>query len=434
MSEHRISEITKSILASLKKSGRDFTQHSIFSPSASAMWAGCSGSLVPNLHVPSTAGEDAAYGTVAHGVGETWLKTGERPDHLIGTVEKVGEFEIEIDDEMLSYVEQYVDWCICLPGMHFVETRVDHSDLTPLKNQTGTADFAACTPGELIITDLKMGKGVPVFAEGNTQGVIYAYGFFRKYDELFDFQTIRIRIAQPRLDNFDEWVISRDELLERAAWIKERAFAAWCNDAERTPSEKACKWCRVRSDCAAHAVFAERLIDGMFDNLDEPVTADDMSDLTCRLDKGEFSLQPVELSSLTVEQKAAMLSFRRMIESWFKELYDDLERRCINGETIPGHKLVTGRSRREFTSDTEAAEWLDELGLPDDVIRPRSMISPSQAETALVKRGYKRKELPGLLGKLIRKPPGSPTMVPDLDKRQPIASVVSESFDNLDEL
>src|ERR1700712_4834734 len=136
--------------------------HSIFAPSASAMWMNCAGSLIANLLAEDDAGVDAAYGTVGHGVGEMWLKTGARPNHLIGRVETVDEghakFDITIDSIMLNYGEQHVDWCNFLPGDHYVEKRVDFSVLTPIDRQSGTADHIACMPGKMVITDLKMGK------------------------------------------------------------------------------------------------------------------------------------------------------------------------------------------------------------------------------------------------------------------------------------
>jgi len=402
------------------------------------MWAYCSGSLVPNLFAKDSAGEDAAYGTVAHGVGEEWLKSGVRPDHLLGTTHQISEgdsaFEITVDQTMIDFVEEYVSWCIYEPGNHFVETRVDFSDLTPLKKQTGTADHAVCSPGRLMITDLKMGLGVQVFAKDNTQAILYAYGFFRKYDDLFDFQRIVIRIAQPRLHHFDVWEISREELLEWASWLRLRAFAAWCKDAVRTPGEKQCKWCKIKTDCAAYAVFIERLMDGVFDDLDTPVTASEMVSLRDRIDDGSFGLSPVGIGSLTVEQKARLLPYRSMVESWFKSLHEDLEARVVNGEPVPGYKLALGRSNRVFTDPSDAAELLDFLGVPDEVIHPRGMITPAQSEDALRKVGYKRKELPELLKSVVRKPPGKPSMVRESDAREPIAAVADSTFDNLDDL
>lgn len=437
MTEHKVALLTKEVMTALSSAGRSFEDHSIFSPSGSAMWANCSGSLIPNLFCSDTAGRDAAVGTVAHSVGETWLRSGVRPDHLIGTRVEISEgesvFEVEIDQEMIEYVGQYVDWGIYLPGTHFVETRVDFSDLTPLKKQTGTADHAVCEIGKLTITDLKFGQGVQVFAKENTQGILYAYGFFKKYDDLFDFQTIVIRIAQPRLNHFDEWVISREELLQWASWLKSRAYAAWCKDAVRTPSEKACKWCRIASDCAAHAVFVERLVDGAFDNLDEPITSAEMLTIGERILSGDVLFEPIKLGSLTVEQKAAILPYRKMVEAWFSGIHEDLESRCLRGEHVPGYKIVSGRSNRVFTDKVSAIETLDFLGLSDEVIRPRGMITPAQAETELMKVGYRKKQLPTLLGSVVRKPPGRQSMAPETDSREALVSVASSSFDNLDE-
>lgn len=435
MTEHKLNSLNQELAELIRQ--YDSADHSIFSPSGSAMWANCSGSLIPNLFAKDTAGEDAAEGTVAHAVGEEWLRTGECPEHLLGAVRKIEEgdqtFEIEIDGSMMEYVEQYVDWCIYLPGNHFVETRVDFSDLTPIKRQRGTADHAACEPGRLTITDLKYGKGVQVFAEENTQALLYAYGFFKQYDELFEFQEIVIRIAQPRLDHFDEWVITRDTLLERAAWLKERAHAAWCKDAERKPGAKQCQWCKVKKDCAAYAVFAERMVDGIFEDLDSPVTASDISGMVERMDDGTFNLRPVDKGSLTVAQKALLLPYRKMVEGWFADIAEDLEQRAINGEMVPGYKVVAGKSNRVFTSDDDAVRHLEFLGLPDDVIHPKGMITPAKAETALTKIGYKRKQLPELLNRVVMKPPGKPTLAHESDKRPPIVMLASDSFENLDE-
>jgi len=433
MTEHRVELFTRETLNALKAAGRDFSDHSIFSPSGSSMWAYCSGSLLPNLFSHDTAGEDAAYGTVAHSVGEQWLKTGERPDHLLGTVETIGEFEVTIDEVMLDYVEQYFDWCYFLPGNHFVETRVDHSDLTPLKKQRGTADHAACEIGKLTITDLKMGKGVQVFAKDNTQGIIYAYGFFKKYDDLFNFQTITIRICQPRLGHFDEWTITREELLSWAAWIKERAYAAWCKNAERTPGNKQCQWCKIKADCAAYAVFIERLVDGVFDNLDAPITSDDMAVLMDKLDDGSFALKPVSVGMLTIEQKVTLTRYRKLVESFFADVWADIEARALNGEVVPGKKVVEGRSNRVFQNVEKATEHLEFLGLDYEVIRPRGMIGITDAEDRLTKSGYKRKQLPGLLEPVVRKPPGKPSVVDEDDPRPALVTIAANSFENWDE-
>lgn len=412
--------------------------HTIFSPSGSAMWSTCSGSLLPNLYAKDSAGEDAAYGTVAHGVGETWLRTGEKPKHLIGTVETVVEpndtFEIEIDNEMLDHVERYVDWCMYLPGSHFVETRVSISDLTPIENQGGTADHAVCTPELLIITDLKMGKGVQVYAFENTQALLYAYGFFQEWDWLYNFKTIVIRIAQPRLDHFDEWTITRETLLEWAEWLKERAYAAWCTDGPRTPSAKGCQWCKVKSDCAAHAVFAEKLLDGVFDDLDAAITDTEMTDIAQKLDADIPIINPKPVGKLTLSQMAKLLPYRKMIESWFAELHEETERRCLDGEKVPGYKIVAGKSNREFINEKDAVEHLEFLGVDPANLYKSKMVGLGDVEEQLRKAGFSRKNLPALLKPIVRKPVGKPTMASVSDKRTELTSTIDEVFGNEDDL
>lgn len=433
MSEHH--------LIPLKQLAEEVRAHSIFSPSGSFMWAYCHGSLIPNIQIKDTAGIEAATGTVGHGVGETWLKTGVRPVHLIGTVETivVGHypneqvFEIVIDEEMLDYIERYFDWCYYLPGEHFVEVRVDFSDLTPIKNQGGTADHAACEPGKLTITDLKYGIGIRVYAFHNTQALLYAYGFFLMHDWYYDFQTILIRICQPRLDHFDEWEITREDLLDWAAWLKEQAFKAWRHGAPRTPSEKSCQWCKIKSDCKAYLVWVDHLTRDCFEDLDAQITEREMDDLVAELDMGTYEVKTPRIQELTNEHKAHIYKYRNLLKSWMDDIGKDLYMRLERGEKVPNWKLVEGNKARSFKSAKKAKEELDFLGLAPDVIEPRSMISPARAETELVKIGYKRKDLNELLKPLINDRPGKPTMVAASSPRKSFTEISDGIFENLDD-
>lgn len=411
----------------------DRGSHSVFAPSGSAMWMGCSGSLIPNLLAPDSAGREAAEGTVAHGVGELWLKTGRKPVHLLGTVEWVEEgdwgFLIEIDEVMLDYVQSYVDWCSMLPGDHFVEQRVYFSQITPIPNQGGTADHVACELHRMVITDLKYGKGVLVEAEGNTQARLYALGFFYEWDWLYDFQEIVIRIAQPRLDHFDEWVITRAELLEFAEYAKVRAHAAWKIDAPRTPSAKACQWCNVKASCAATAKLQADLMAAAFDNIDREISTEDMAEF-----KDGLALTAIPniapLTTLTTDEMATLYSFRRMADGWWKALAAELYRRAVAGEQVPGYKLVESRSRRVFRDKNKAGAHLQSLGLAEDTVFETDIISPAQAEKELRKAGYRSKELPDLLADLVHKPVGKPTLAPVSDKRPALVDLSGLAFED----
>lgn len=447
MTEHRLS---------LKDLAQPYLdgEHSVFSPSGSGMWLMCSGSLIPNMLAEDTAGYEAVEGTVAHAVAEDWLRSGERPDERIGEVVVVEEhgnkFEVEITKSMLDYLEVYVDGCMFMPGDKYVESRVYFEDLTPLPRQGGTADHIAMEHGILTLSDLKYGQGIPVYAaadlddprtlietvdgitlNGNSQLLIYAYGAFREWDWLYNFQRIVVRIYQPRRDNISTWETTREELLKFAAWVKERAFAAWQHGAPRRPSEESCRFCKVKNTCPAFLTMFEKIADGCFDDLDDPVTEDEMSDAIDSLDMGLVDLEFTKAVELTTDQLAKLLPYRSAIEGWFSSVEAELERRANDGEVVAGHKLVEGRSNRVFRSEQAAIERLADAGVPWVELFSLKFISPAQAEALLRTHGMKMADAVKFIEPVVFKPAGKPTLAPDSDKRPTYVNPADDVFDDL---
>lgn len=406
--------------------------HSVFAPSSSKMWLNCAGSLIPNLLAPDDAGEDAAYGSVGHMVGETWLRSGRKPTHLLGThqwIETGGwEYSILIDEVMMDYVEQYVSWCRDLDGDHFTEVRVDFSEITPIPNQGGTADHAACSWQTLVITDLKMGKGIWVYAKGNTQARLYALGFFLEWDWLYNFQKIVIRIAQPRLNNWDVWIISREELLEFAEEARRGAAAAWKHNAARTPSAEACEWCRVAATCTARAKATFDMTRGAFDDLG--INQGEMVEFKEELNDG-LTVDPVDPANLSTFELEQVFSQRGAIEKFLKKCGEELTRRMKQGTKLKLFKEVEGRSFRAFKSRPAAVAALVNLGLKQSDVLKEELISPAQAEELLLKLGYKKKELPELLNDLVIRPPGKATIAPIKDGRPALSERYEDAFSDL---
>lgn len=412
--------------------------HSIFSPSASSRWMNCPGSLIPNLLAPDDTGIFAAEGTVAHELAEQWLNTGKKPKHRLGEwvwIENGTDwFEIQITRGMFIYVEEYVDICMMTPGEKFIESRVDFSMLTPVPGQKGTLDFCAIDDDTLYIRDLKYGKGVKVDAVKNSQLLIYAYA---KYMEIRDFYYIKrivICIVQPRLDHVEEWECTPEELMGFGELVKRKAAEAWNLNAPLVAGVKQCGFCRIRQTCPARLAMARQVLelrfpeDGQF-----PITEKQVKILKEDLDEDLFFLNFQPPMSLNNAQLASVLKYRTTIENWFKSLQTELTRRAMAGETIPGYKLVEGRSFRSFEDNEKAEKALLEAGLTEEDIWKVDIISPAVAEEALMATGLKRKELPAVLNPIVKSTKGAATLAPLTDKRPEIGSDVRSAMNDEDD-
>lgn len=452
--------------------------HSVFSPSGSYSWLTCLGYLWANVNAPDDGNEDTAYGTVGHSVGERWLEDDARPSWLVGWVEEViyvdSSFNIEIDDEMMDYVQRYVEWCQELPGEHFVEGRLWAPEgLYPIGHQGGTADHIACEPGILTVTDLKMGRGVQVSAaedkddpravlfldgddpiagkwdgntladaegrefklNGNPQGLLYALYAFYKHDARYNFQKIVIRICQPRLDHFDVWETTREELLRFEEFVRYRAKLAYDPAAPRTPTAKGCRFCKVRNLCTARAAFIENMVDECFEDAHTTFDADKMRDVGYRIDEGYYMAgnKIPKAAELTTAQIAKLLPFEGAITGFFTDLWTEAHRRALKGETIPGQKLVEGRMDRDFRSEKTAKQALAEKGVPESMMYSRKFVSPAQAEKLLIESGMKRKDAVNYLKPLVNRAPGRPTLVPENDARPAYVHPADDVFETFDD-
>lgn len=443
--------------------------HSIFAPSASYGWLTCADYILANIFLPDDAGEDAAEGTVGHEVGEDWLlalaqdeadreaflEDGSLDDwvdmhapvHRVGEIRKVVErsatFDIEITEDMLSHVRKYVMWCFSEPGVHYIEQRVDFSKITPIPNQGGTADHAACQPRRLVITDLKYGKGIHVSAaedinnpffwvngalNGNPQALLYALGFFYMWDHLYHFEEIVIRIAQPRREHFETWVTTRQQLLAFARYAKIKASDAWQPERTRTASKKGCQWCKVKN-CAALAAWLDDAVEGVFDPVSEiiegeyrVVSEDRALAVREKLDDAGLRLDTPSPMSLSTAQMAKLLPMRKTIEKFFQGIHEELEYRARSGEDVPDHVLVDGREGdRKYIEEAKPLAVIAELeflGLePEETISVKPL-TPPQAEEALRKKfKLTKKAAEALLAPLVSRTPGKPTLVHAGDKR-----------------
>ena len=425
----------------IAKYGLSRNGHAIFAPSSSAMWLTCAGSLLINATAVDTAGIDAAQGTVAHALAEYWNRNGEEKtvSRFLGKTKtaKAGgvEYSFVIDRDMLDEVEKYVDWIAELPGDHYFEQLVS-PDVAPIPGQTGTADHFVCSPGRLVITDLKYGM-IRVYAERNTQAMLYALGAFLEWDWLYGFQTIVIRICQPRLNSFDVWECSREELLEFQAFARERADLAWNENAPRTPSRKACQWCAAKNACPARLAQAEALADD-FDQfcIDAEVTSYTDDDLLDIIGQEQPLKAPThDPRVLTTAQMSYALTFRPHFEAFFKGMAAELLDRAEKGETLPYQKLSDGRRQYRWNDPTRTIQVIaaNYRIAPSKLAPPKILSIDKMKKLLRAETGDKPAVIKKLLKPLYTGFAGKRSLTSIKDERVDSQSVADEIADLVDE-
>lgn len=424
-------------------------QGSAYRPSYAATWLNCSGSFLPSQQVQDGGSEYAALGTVFHWLMAEWQTSG-RPDSWLNQIFAVPKesnsteiktrddyFEITVDDDMFFYGQECLDRYAHFPGDRLVEQKIDISDLTPIPDQSGTADLVILEPGVLRNIDWKYGLGIQVFAKWNEQELCYAWGIFKKWDWKYHFETIELHIAQPRRRHYDVFTLTREELIDWADWARNRASEAGRRNADRSPSPKACQWCKVRVDCSALEAARQALVDQTFDDaieepdlLMKPVTAAEMQKVVAI---GSPAPRLPSAETLPTEQLARILNYRGLMESWFKQIGEELTTRALEGEDVPGWKIVTGRARRGWADENLAVEKLGSVGLTEELLYKRALVSPAQVEKLLRSIGIRGKLTTAFLRLIVDKPVGKPTLAPAGDNRFAIPNPVDETFEAEDE-
>lgn len=402
--------------------------HSVFGASGAARFLACPASVRASFGLPDTARYEAAEGTVAHGLAEEWLTTGERPDHKIGTVVRVplftGTYDVPVDERMMAFVGQYVDWCNDVPGDHYYEQRVDYSRLTPIPNQGGTADHLALRPGWLVLTDKKYGVADQIFAYQNPQVSLYALGAIFAWDWLYDIDKVTIRICQPRLGHFDEWHTTKAELLQFGDWAKGRMHQAWEPNPPFVPGEKQCRYCKARLTCPARLALLDKIVDDVFDDeteIGDPERVQAPSPELVRLP----SVKPMSTARL-----ANLLTWRKTIETLFADAFAELDRRAKAGDVPPGWMIAQGKASRRLRDQQGVFDLLDLWGLDPDEAIDRKIKSPSQLEALLVERGGRTvRAAKALLAPFVETVPGGPVLTPVTRGRKPAVDLADVTFE-----
>lgn len=419
--------------------------HAALSPSSASRWLHCPGSIAASRGIEDHGSDFAAKGTAAHFLAEQCLTHGHPADHFRGreivlTAKDCG-FCSDLDsetilhrfvvgDELIENVQKYVDFVRSIDGELLVEQRLPLTVITGEPMAFGTADAVILAGDELVIVDLKYGRGVQVDAVGNEQLAIYALAALREYEILGDFQRVRLAIVQPRLGHISEWVLPVDgdkaptlrAFAEHIAPRCERALAivqgAEPTVADFSPGEKACQWCKAKATCQALADKVLTTVADDFVDTDEPIAP---------------QIEHAPHRTFDNTTLGNMLAAVGLVEQWCAAIRAAAEEELLAGRPVPGFKLVEGRAgARKWADPAEAEAMLKQMRLKDDELYDRTLISPTTAEKLHKAGRIGPRQWPRVL-EAITRASGKPTVVPESDKR-PALAPTSDDFAVVDDL
>lgn len=395
--------------------------HALLSASSSKQWLHCPPSVRLQEGFPNESSVYAAEGTFAHEICEykvrKYLKERvKRPQSEEYDTEEIEQITDIYAEFVISIIEKMKENG-CEP-LAFVEERVNYSHIAP--SGFGTADMLIIGKDEngkglLHVCDFKTGKGVFVDADHNSQMMLYALGGLAAYGFLYDIETVRMSIIQPRLDNISTFECSVQELEEWGESIRPIAKLAYEGKGEQKPGDW-CRFCRAKPVCKACADEALALCREDFLDLDVGALSDDTeeSDTTAPYEADTRTAVFKQPGLIPISELAEILPTLNRIASWIEAVFAFVSSESINhGILIPGYKVVEGRSKRVFTDIKAVVDTAVQNGYTD--LYKQTLITLTEFEKMMGKKKFNE-----LLGQYVAKPPGKLALVPESDPREPV--------------
>lgn len=367
--------------------------HALLSPSAASRWLKCTPAPRLEALFPDKTSPYAEEGTLAHELCEVLLRQAYDGVDLSDRVAAIranplysGEMQETAEDYAAFVMERLAAARHTTPDAQlFIEQRINLTAYVP--DGFGTVDALIIADDLVEVIDFKYGKGVAVSAERNPQMMIYALGAVSLHDALFNIRRVRLTIIQPRIHNSNSWELVANELREWGrAVLLPLARQAFEGEGKQVTGDH-CRFCRAKGVCRALADEADAMVDE--------------ADATAG---GKL---------LTAAELAERLPHFDRVESYIEAAKEAALALALDGETLPGFKVVEGRSVRKITDENELANRALCAGFDEAMLyKPRSLETLTNLEKLIGK-----KQFAAIAEGLIDKPQGKPTLVPEDDKR-----------------
>lgn len=394
-------------------------KHATLSASSSARWLACPPSVELTKDLENKSSTFAEEGTDAHELCEmkASLAFGKISQQSYNTFYSMFKARSKYyDEEMEEYANEYValikEQAEGYSEIYF-ELRVDYSHILDIPEQQGTCDCVILFPDKITIIDFKYGKGVAVSAVENSQLSLYALGACKTLKA--EVSEVRLLICQPRIENYPSWDTTFVNLWTwGTGYARERAQLAMNGGGDFCPGEKQCRWCKIRGSCPARADAAIAEAQEVFGE------ENSVSDLVLP-EQSKALAQAVPLEKLQ-----AILEIAPYYDQWLKDVQAYAYSVAMSGVQIPGFKLVQGRTNRKIDNEEGLVRALESIGFDEeDLYKEPKLLGIGDLEKLVGKKKFAEIAAP-----FITKPAGAPTLVPESDRRAPlaIAQLAVEAF------
>ena len=370
--------------------------HALLSASSSHRWLNCPPSARLCENYDDKGSDFAAEGTDAHALCEFRLQEALGIE-AANPIENLTWYNEDMENCAASYASYIMEIVQRLKDSNadpvvLIEQHLDYSKF--VREGFGTGDCIIIADGELHIIDYKHGRGVLVEAENNPQMQLYALGAMEIFDGIYDIDTVVMTIFQPRRENVSSFSLSKDELY---AWaentLKPIAELAYNGDGQYNCGEW-CQFCKAKTDCRKRAETNMSI--AKYDFMDPPL--------------------------LTDEEIEDVLSKVDNLVSWANDVKEFAFQAAMSGKAWKGWKLVEGRAVRKYVNEDAVAVTVSEAGYDP---YEKKLLGLTEMQKRLGKAKFEE-----LLGDLIHRPQGKPTLVPESDKRPAITTAKADFIED----